>query len=305
VVSLAGVVWWTTQQPAPKLPSGPAEIASLAGAIAAYAAATLLRGERWWRLLQRGGAQSTRTDAYCLVAVGYMGNNVLPARGGDAMRVYLQAPRARMSMREVIGTLLAERLLDLATLLTLFAVLTYGVLRGIDAPGGGRLALTAVAVAALAGVTAVLVYVARRHPLVRRVLGFVGPMTVATRELQGRHGLAMAGLTLAIWTAEATTYLMAAGAVGLEMSPIEALYVVALISVFILIPSGPGYAGTLDAAALFGVRAIGGSGSQALSYLITLRFVLLVPITIAGLALLIARYGGWSRVRARRAEASA
>jgi uncharacterized membrane protein YbhN (UPF0104 family) len=304
VISLAGVVWWATQQSAPKLPSGPTEIASLAGAIALYAAATLLRGERWWWLLQRGGAQSTRTDAYSLVAVGYMGNNVLPARGGDAMRVYLQTPRARMSMRQVIGTLLAERLLDLATLLTLFAVLTYGVLRGIDAPDGTRLAAVAVAVAALAGVTTTVVYLARHHAMVRRVLGFVGPMTVATRELQGRHGLAMAGLTLAIWTSEAATYLATSGAVGLGMSPIEALYVVALASVFVLIPSGPGYAGTLDAAILFGVRAIGGSGSQALSYLITLRFVLLVPITIAGLTLLIARYGGWSRVRTQRAEAS-
>jgi hypothetical protein len=305
LLSLAGVVWWATRQSAPKLPSGPAEIGSLAGAVALYAAATLLRGERWWWLLHRGGAQSTRTDAYCLVAVGYMGNNVLPARGGDAMRVYLQAPRARMSMREVIGTLLAERLLDLATLLTLFAVLTYGVLHGINAPDATRLGLIAAAITALAGVTVMVVYIARHHPLVRRVLGFVGPMTVATRELQGRHGLAMVALTLVIWTAEAATYLATSGAVGLGMSPIEALYVVALISVFVLIPSGPGYVGTLDAAIVFGVRAIGGSGSEAVSYLITLRFVLLVPITIAGLALLIGRYGGWSRVRARRAEASA
>lgn len=305
LASVAGVVWWATRQRAPELPSGAAEIGALTGAVAVYAAATLVRGERWWRLLRRGGARPSRTDSYALTAIGYMGNNVLPARGGDAMRVYLQAPRARTGMREVIGTLLAERLLDAGTLLTLFAVLAYGVLHGIDAPDGTRLVLIVAAIVALAGIAGLVVYVARHHPLIRRMLGFVGPMTMATRELRGVYGLAMVGMTLAIWCLEAATYLAAAGAVGLGISPLEALYLVALASVFVLIPSGPGYAGTLDAAVLFGVRAIGGSGSEAVSYLLALRFVLLVPITGAGLALLVARYGGWSRVRAPRAEASA
>ena len=42
---------------------------------------------------------------------------------------------------------------------------------------------------------------------------------------------------------------MAVGAaVGFRMDPIEGLYLVALASVFALIPSGPGYAGTQDTA---------------------------------------------------------
>jgi glycosyltransferase 2 family protein len=305
LVSLAGVVWWVTRQPTPSLPSGPAEVGALLGSVAAYVVATLLRGERWYWLLRQGGGEASRIDAYCLVAVGYMGNNVLPVRGGDAIRIYLQAPRARMGIRQVIGTLLAERLLDVATLLTLFAVLAYGVLHGIEAPDATRLGLIAAAAGGVAALTAAGIYVMRHHPLVRRALGFVGPMTVATRELRGTHGVSMLGLTLVIWTAEAATYMASAAAVGLGMTPIEALYVVALISVFLLIPSGPGYLGTLDAAILFGARAVGATGSEAVSYLITLRFVLLVPITLAGLALLIARYGGWSRARARRAGARA
>lgn len=303
-VSLAGVVWWATTQPPPHLPSGPGEIAALAGAIAIYAAATLLRGERWWWLLRRGGAHATRADTYSLTAVGYMGNNVLPARGGDAIRVYLQAPRADTSYREVIGTLLAERLLDMGVLISLFVVLAYGVLSGIDAPDATRLALIAAAVVLIALVVIAIVLLARDHPLVRRALGFVGPMTLAIRELRGSYGLAMLGLTLVIWAMEAATYLATSGSVGLHMSPVEALYVVAVSGVFVLIPSGPGYVGTLDAGVLFGVRAIGGTGAQAVSYLIVLRFVLLVPITLVGLALLLVRYGGWAGLGGRRLEAT-
>jgi uncharacterized membrane protein YbhN (UPF0104 family) len=102
-------------------------------------------------------------------------------------------------------------------------------------------------------------------------------------------------MSFAVWAAEAATYLAVSGAVDLSMSPLDALYIVAVASVFVLIPSGPGYIGTLDAAVLFGVKAIGGSSAEAVSYLLMLRFVLLVPITLAGLVLLLARYGGLHR----------
>jgi uncharacterized membrane protein YbhN (UPF0104 family) len=305
VVSLAAVVWWASDQPAPELPDTGGELAALAGSIAIFAAATALRGERAFRLLVHSGAEPSRADAYGLTVVGYMGNTVLPARAGDAMRVYLQAPRARTSMRNVIGTLVAERVLDAATLLTLFALLAYVVLDGIDAPGGARLAIVAGAIALVAAGVILVAYLARHHPRVRAALGFIAPMATATRGLRGGHGLKMLGLTLGIWALEATTYLAVAEATGLAMNAVEALYLVALASVFVLIPAGPGYAGTLDAAVVFGVRAIGGTGGEAVSYLITLRFVLLVPITIAGLVLVLVRYGGWARVRAGVSEAEA
>jgi glycosyltransferase 2 family protein len=53
------------------------------------------------------------------------------------------------------------------------------------------------------------------------------------------------------------------------------------------------------------VKAVGGTGSAAVSYLLLLRFVLFLPITIVGLIVLVTRYGGWSRLRsAVRLEAS-
>lgn len=300
-IALAAVVWWALDQPAPSLPSGPQELAALAAAVLIYGLATLARGERAFWLLRISGAQPVRGDAYGLTVVSYMGNNVLPARGGDAIRVYLQAPRAQTSMRTVIGTLIAERLLDVAVLLTLFVLLAYVVLRGIEAPDATPLTIAAAVLAAIAAAVALTLYLARHRDAVRRLLGFAAPIVAPTRELRGRRGLAMLGLTFVIWALEAGTYLAAAGAVDLGMTPVEALYVVALASVFVLIPSGPGYVGTLDAAILFGARAIGASGAEAVSYLLTVRFVLLVPITIAGFLILVLRYGGLGQVRAHPA----
>ena len=289
-ITLAAVIWWAARQPAPQLPASPEELGALAAALGSYALAMGLRGERWWHLLEYGGGRPRRRDAYGLTLVGYMGNNVLPARGGDALRTYLSAPRFDMGYRDVIGTLVAERLLDAVVLLILFVLLAYGALEGIDAPDGGRaLLIAAVAAVVMAGVAAAI-YLARDHPRVRALIGFVAPMARSTIDLRSRHGAEMAALTIAIWLFEAGTYFGAGAAAGIEMTPLEALYVVAVVSIFVVLPAGPGYLGTLDAAIVFGANAVGATGSEAVSFLLLLRFVLLVPVTAAGFVLLVTRY---------------
>jgi len=89
---------------------------------------------------------------------------------------------------------------------------------------------------------------------------------------------------------------------GGELGLLDALYVVALTNLFALVPAAPGYVGTFDAAVLFALDSLGASGSQALSYLVVVRFVLFVPITVVGLVFLLTRYGGWSRLRAARLD---
>jgi hypothetical protein len=173
-----------------------------------------VRGERWRRLLVDEGARPSHADAQQLNVIGYMGNNLLPARAGDAVRVFLMTPRAGVGMRSVVGTLLAERLLDVGLLVVIFVVVGYG------------------------------------------------------------------------------------------LPPIEGLYIVALASVFAMIPSGPAYAGTQDAAAIIGIKALGGTSAQAVAYVVMLRFVIVLPITLVGLVLLMTRYGGLGRLRLSRAERS-
>ncbi len=298
VVALGAVVWWASKQQAPELPDTAGEIAALLGAIALYALATVVRSERWQRLLVDEGARPHRADTYALTVVGYMGNNVLPARAGDAIRVVLMAPRSATSRRTVVGTLLAERLLDVAVLLVLFVVVGWGLLGEV---GGDSVEL--IAIGAVVGVIALVIgwrFVRRNE----RLHGLLAPIASATLGLRrAHHGLLLLGMTLVIWAIEAGVWMAVGAAVGFGMDPIEGLYLVALASVFSLIPSGPAYAGTQDAAVAIGIKAIGGTGSTAVSYLLMLRFVIVVPITVAGLILMVARYGGLSNLRAARAEA--
>ena len=91
---------------------------------------------------------------------------------------------------------------------------------------------------------------------------------------------------------------------GVELTLLDGLYVMALVNLVALVPAAPGYIGTFDAAVVFGARTLGAAGAEAISYLLLLRFVLFVPITLVGLVFLLRRYGGWAGYRAARAQAT-
>jgi uncharacterized membrane protein YbhN (UPF0104 family) len=294
VLAVGGVVWWALRQEPPQFPDSAGEWGALAGAIALYAVATAVRGERWHSLLRAEDAHPPRPDSHGLNVVGYAANNILPARAGDAVRVFLMAPRARTSKKAVLGTLLAERLLDIAVILTLFVVVGYGLL-GEAGAGDLHWILLATGAVVAAGVAAVVLV--RRNERLHR---FAAPILSSTLQLRGRHGLRLLVATLLVWALEAGVWMSVGYAAGFAMDPIEGCYIVALASVFALIPSGPGYAGTQDAAAITGILALGGTESQAVTYLILVRFVLAVPITVAGLGLMAVRYGGLRRLRPAR-----
>ena len=112
-----------------------------------------------------------------------------------------------------------------------------------------------------------------------------------------RHGVALLAWSSLIWGLEWGAWWLAAQAAGLDLGVLDVGYLMGLATIFVLVPSGPGYVGTFDAAIVFGLHALGHTES-ALSYLLLLRFVIAVLITLLGLAALAGRFGGIARMRA-------
>ncbi len=302
VTLLAGVAWWASQQQAPQLPHGRAGFLALGIAALLYGVATLGRGERWRRLLAGAGAQSSTADAYQLTTVGYMGNNILPERAGEAMRVFLLAPRARTSRTNVLGTIVAERVLDVAILAVLFGVVLATSVKIPFAVEGALL----VAIVALGLVAATALAGGSRSPLRRwinrpSVVRVVEEVTLATRSIRGAQAARLVVLSLLVWIAEAGVYLLASDALGTGLSAPEALAVMVFANAAALIPAAPGYLGTFDAAVILAVHASGASHGDSVGYLILLRFLLFIPITVAGLAIYMWKYSGWQRLHRRTA----
>jgi uncharacterized membrane protein YbhN (UPF0104 family) len=301
-VSLAAFVWWATKQERPEFPTGTRELLELAACLLIYAGATLLRGWRWHTILRRSDVDHERSDAYALTVVGYMGNNVLPARSGELLRVLLLGERSTAKRRVILGTIIAERFLDLLTIVTLFAALTVGDVA--DKPLGlAPLALVGGVVLAGATVLGLLKAVRRRGRL-ERFAEIVRPFAHATRVLVGRTGVVLAAVTVAVWLLEALIFWLVGDSLHLGITPVEALFLVVLTSFVAIIPSAPGYIGTFEAAIVFGLNALGIEGGQAVAFALLIRFLLYVPITFVGLGLMLMRYGGLRRLRFRSANSA-
>lgn len=304
VIPIAGVVWWATKQEAPTFPSSFGGIMALVGALGLYVVATLMRAERWERILRSSGVPAKRSDVYALVPVGYMGNNVLPARGGELLRTFLLGSRVASTKRKILGTIVAERVLDAIALGVILVVLAFDLLRELPKPNETVL-LAGAALVVLAAVVAAIAFLRYRERLVF-YLRALKPLAEPSRVLVSPLGLALLAVSLAIWCVEASVYIMVGHAVDIGLSLQDGLAVVAFTNAAALIPAAPGYIGTYDAAVIFAMDAVSSaSKSTILSYLLLLRFVLFIPITIVGLVLLVVRYGGLSRIRAARAQAKA
>lgn len=117
---LAGV-WAQTRRADPGL---------LLAALAVTGLTYVLRAWRWQSLLVPIGPTRFGT-AFQMTVIGFAANLLLPARAGEVIRPYLLARRESLSATSVFATIILERLLDLATVLLLFAAFVFTVPVGV------------------------------------------------------------------------------------------------------------------------------------------------------------------------------
>jgi uncharacterized protein (TIRG00374 family) len=195
---------------------------------------------------------------------------------------------------------------DVIVLLTLFVVTVYAVLPTADVlPTSHPLLVTAIGLAVIAA-GVVGIWVLRTHRVFERIRDWLRPLADSPRALvSSRWGLVLLAGTFVLWTIEGSVYWTVGRALEIDISIGGALYLVALTNFVAALPAAPGSLGTFDAAVAWGLHRLGATGSAAVSYVLLIRFVLYVPITLVGLVVLVTRYGGWSRLRsATRLEAS-
>jgi len=299
--AVAAVVWWAAHQPLPDLPSAGTALPAAAAALALYALATLLRGERWLALVRHDHVPLPRADAHGLTLVGYMGNNILPARAGDLMKAGLSARRAGAPAPALLGDLVAERMLDVAALALLFAVLVGTLDLPLGVPGWMLVA----AGAALATAAGAAIVLGRRIAAAGRLRALAAALLGPTRRLGSVTGARLLGTSLVIWTVEGSVYAVLGHAAGIELSLLDGLYIMALANLVAMVPAAPGYVGTYDAAVLLALGFVtDGAQAAGLAYVALVRFVLFVPIAVAGLVALLTRYGGLGSLRRRERAAT-
>ena len=289
----------------------------LAPAIVLYFIGQWFRALRWKYLLAPIANISARR-LYPVIIIGYMANNILPARLGELVRaVYLAQREKEVGVPASIATLSVERLYDGLTLLALGAFAA-PILLAAGLFSDSSLAYRSTAIVLMVGVVAsfavalaVLTALACSQRTVdwlirltgllpRRfrqlaadvVLGFVAGLAALTSP--GKHAILFVA-SLPVWLAEVGVYLIVAYSFNLDaFFPSFWLLTVAIVLVTVTsnlitaIPASIGGIGAFEIVAQQTLVGLAVGAGTAASYSVAVHLLALwLPVSLAGLGLLL------------------
>ena len=250
-----------------------------------------------WRVLLRHRSELRGRDLFPVFLVSNLANAVVPLRAGDVLRVELTRRRFGIPRAELTSSVfLVESVLDgvafVALLLPALLLLDPGALRTPTAALIGAVGRGACAASLLSARLEVGVAVDRWRlvgwlpPALRdRVAAIVPSFMNGMRVLRGGRGMGIAiALSVVAWTAEVAVYWMMGRAFALEMGFSEAVLVTIAANVIVSLPLTPWDIGPYEVAVTEALAFMGFGLSEAGAYAVGSHLLLIVWISITGVA---------------------
>jgi uncharacterized protein (TIRG00374 family) len=245
------------------------------------------RGLRWQRLLANVGTRLPLGQLTEVIFISWFVNSVLPGKVGDVYRGYLLRREHGLSLSRTVGTVVAERVVDVFALVTLLGVTGIFVLRNRVSPlvdhmlqaGWIGLALMVVGMVVLNRFGE---RIAARFPVKVQAIysKFAHGTFTSFSSVRGLPVLIL--LTILSWSAEAGRLYFVMQALHVDLGPLAAFFTVAAISLALIVPT-PGGLGGVEAA-FAGVLAVFGVPLQiALAVAVLDRLISYYSLIIFGL----------------------
>jgi hypothetical protein len=264
-----------------------------------------LRTIRWRILLHSSKGDTPFVPVWRATAIGFMANNVLPARAGEVVRAYAADRLVGVPFSTALASVAVERVFDGVVIVLLLAI-------GVAAPGFpsgavvGReaAALTTTMAATFIGVLVVLIVLTRSKdralPTAERLIRRVIPARLAERAIVLLHNL-VAGFgvlhsgrdifrvilwTSVQWLVNAASYVFAFFAFHLAVPISAALVMQGVVAFGVALPQAPGFFGVFEGLSKLVLVPYGIGESEAVSFAIGTHMGWFAPITIIGLVIL-------------------
>lgn len=260
-----------------------------------------LRSVRWHYLLI-AEKRIPLSSLYPATIIGYMANNLLPARLGEFVRAFVLAQREGLQTPTVFASLVIDRLFDGFTvmLILLFTLLTLRLPHGLAEAEtvlrtGG--VVTFVLYAAVVGFLLLL----KRHTI--RTLAWTGillkpfPQQFSDRAIpllgsfiggirmssKGGHLAAVLLSSMGVWLFCVIPVDLVLQGFGIHLPITAAMFILVLLVFAVMVPASPGFIGTYHYACFKGLSAFGIAESTAVSIALILHGTSFFPVIIAGL----------------------
>ena len=274
--------------------------------ITAIVLATLtfpLRTIRWRYLLQLDGKKLPFLPLWHATAIGFMANNILPARAGEVARIYAAGKLTDVSYSASFASIAIERVFDGLIILLLMAIaLIFAGLPSDVTVAGVALVSVAKTVSVLFLGLLVLSTVAVHKPemglrIAEKISCAILPdrwaeksMGIARDLLSGldslkdpRRFLAVLFWSLAVWITNAVSFWVGFMAFDIEVPMSGAFVLQTVIAFGVAVPQAPGYVGVYEAAIRGTLLLFAIEPARSVSYALLFHIGGFIPITLMGL----------------------
>ena len=269
--------------------------------IAVYFVAVWARAWRWHYLLVPIKKIPTKT-MFPITTIGYMGNNIYPARAGEVLRAVILKRREGVSISASLATIIVERIFDGVVMLGFVFVnlpeltkLTggsgfVGNIQQVAVIGTGVFigALVIFLLAAMFPQMTIRIgqwFIDRLLPqrLRQQTSGLMHKFLDGLAALRSPFSILMVFVTsLVIWLLETSKYWLVMQAFHFSVTFFALMLMNGIVTLATTIPSAPGYIGTFDAPGIAVLIAYGVNQATATGYTLVLHVALWLPITLVG-----------------------
>jgi uncharacterized protein (TIRG00374 family) len=261
-----------------------------------------VRAWRWQYLLKPVKSIPFK-ESFEIVTIGYMGNNIFPARLGEVLRAVVLKRREDVAISASLATIIVERVFDGVVMLG-FVFMNLGALGNIQGSSGFIGSIQSLAVwgaAIFLGVLAVFLLAAMFPERTKQIITWFADrvipvrfrekiVEIAFKFLGGldalrspREALMIFVTSVIIWLFETGKYWFVMHAFDFEVSFFALMLMNGIVNLATTIPSAPGYVGTFDAPGIAVLEAFGIPKATAAGYTLVLHVALWFPITALGL----------------------
>jgi uncharacterized protein (TIRG00374 family) len=281
--------------------------------IGVYFIGVWVRAWRWHYLLKPIKEIPTKT-MFPITTIGYMGNNIYPARAGEVLRAVILKRREGVSVSASLATIIVERIFDGVVMLAFVFVNLpeLATLTGSSGFAGNIQQLSLIGTGVFLGAL-VLFLLAAMFPQVTmkialwllthftpprmhtRLINITNKFLDGLASLRSPFNVLMVFFTsVIIWLLETGKYWFVMHAFDFSVTFFALMLMNGIVNLATTIPSAPGYIGTFDAPGIAVLTAYGVDQAAAAGYTLTLHVALWLPITLLG-AYYLAREGiKWS-----------
>lgn len=274
----------------------------LGAAVAVATGSFVLRAFRWRLILLPTLARSSFGSRFSAVCIGFMANNLLPARLGEFARAYTLARNEPIRMSAGLASLVVERLLDgmvlVVFLIPALSLASFTGGRQPDLLSHLFVSASAIVILGFFGLWGLVhfpdrflrIFRAVVHRLLRRetadrateiLISFIAGLGAM------RHGHILARVvlwTFAVWLWNGFSFWLAFQAFGIRTPGISgALLLQSIIGFAVAVPSSPGFFGPFEAAARLVLREFGVDPTLIISFAAGYHVLTFLPVTILGL----------------------